>query len=175
MADVPFSLFPALGAAPADGDIFLITDVSTGLSVSVTYADLKAGISVVETDTLDSVVSRGATTSVKPSFNGGAIMGGPLTINDKLAENTGTTPAGTTPAISQANGIIQEWVLSGNSSPTDGLSDGQSVVLLIDDGAAYAITWPSVVWDSGSAPTLKTSGYTRVVLYKVGSTLRGAY
>jgi hypothetical protein len=83
--------------------------------------------------------------------------------------------SGTTPALDPANGTIQTWTLSGNSTPTDSLEAGQSLTLLIDDGTAYTITWPSVTWltDSATAPTLKTSGYTTVELLKVGSTLYG--
>jgi hypothetical protein len=84
--------------------------------------------------------------------------------------------SGTTPSISVANGTILTWTLTANSSPTDGLSAGQSVLLEIDDGTAYTITWPSVTWktNGGSPPTLKTTGITSIVLYKVGSVLYGA-
>jgi hypothetical protein len=84
---------------------------------------------------------------------------------------------GTAPALDPANGTIQTWTLSGNSSPTDSLAAGESMTLMIDDGTAYAITWPSVTWLvlGGSAPTLATTGYTLVVLWKVGSALYGRY
>ena len=83
---------------------------------------------------------------------------------------------GTTPAMSVANGTVQTWTLSGNSTPTSSLTTGQSVTLMVDDGTAYTITWPSVTWktDSGTAPTLNTSGYTAIVLWNVGGTLYGA-
>jgi hypothetical protein len=83
--------------------------------------------------------------------------------------------SGTTPALSTAAGTIKTWTLSGNSTPTDSLSSGESVTLYIDDGAAHTITWPSVTWmnTGGTAPTLATSGYTVIVLSKVGSTLYG--
>lgn len=84
--------------------------------------------------------------------------------------------SGTTPALDPANGTVQTWTLSGNSTPTDSLTTGQFLTLMIDDGTAYTITWPSVTWksDSGTAPTLNTTGYTAVQLWKVGSTLYGA-
>ena len=83
---------------------------------------------------------------------------------------------GTTPALNPSNGTIQTWTLSGNSSPTDSLAAGESMTLMIDDGTAFTITWPSVTWktDGGFAPTLLTSGLTAIVLWKVGSTLYGA-
>lgn len=82
---------------------------------------------------------------------------------------------GTTPALDPANGTIQTWTLSANSTPTDSLSDGESITLMIDDGTAYTITWPTITWVGGSAPTLATTGYTVVVIWKVGSTLYGKY
>ena len=45
----------------------------------------------------------------------------------------------------------------------------------IDDGSSYTITWPSVNWVGGVAPTLPTSGYGIVELWKVGSQLYGAF
>jgi len=47
---------------------------------------------------------------------------------------------------------------------------------MIDDGSAYTVTWPTITWvnNAGAAPTLATSGYTVVAMWKVGSTLYGA-
>jgi hypothetical protein len=84
--------------------------------------------------------------------------------------------SGTTPALNPNNGTIQTWTLTANSTPTDGLAAGESMTLLVDDGAAYSIAWPTITWKTnfGSAPTLLTSGLTVIVLWKVGSTLYGA-
>src|SRR6056300_48950 len=84
---------------------------------------------------------------------------------------------GTTPAIAATNGNIQTWTLSGNSTPTDSLNAGESITLMIDDGSAYTITWTSLVdqWIGGSAPTLATTGYTVVELWKVSTTVYAAY
>jgi len=84
--------------------------------------------------------------------------------------------SGTTPALDPDNGSIQTWTLSGNSTPTDSLSAGESITLMVNDGTAYTITWPTMTWvnNAGAAPTLATSGYTVVVLWKVSTTLYGA-
>ena len=83
---------------------------------------------------------------------------------------------GTTPAIDPANGGLQTWTLSGASTPTDSLADGESVTIMIDDGATAAITWPTTTWvnNAAAAPTLAATGYTVVVLWKVSTTLYGA-
>lgn len=83
--------------------------------------------------------------------------------------------SGTTPALDPANGTIQTWTLTANSTPTNSLVAGQSLILMIADGTAYTITWPSVTWVGGSAPTLATSGYTVVSLWYVGTTLYGSH
>jgi hypothetical protein len=86
---------------------------------------------------------------------------------------------GTTPALSPTNGSIQTWTLSANSTPTAGTwAAGQSITFMIDDGTAYTIDWTSVAvtWktEGGNAPALETTGFTPIVLWKVGSTVYGA-
>jgi hypothetical protein len=79
--------------------------------------------------------------------------------------------------LNPANGTIQTWTLGASRSPTaTGFSAGQSMTLMVDDGTAYTITWPSVTWvnNAGAAPTLATSGYTVIALWKVSTTLYGA-
>lgn len=82
---------------------------------------------------------------------------------------------GTTPALDDFNGTIQTWVLTANSAPTYALADGQSMSLWVDDGTGFTITWPTITWAAGVAPTLKTTGYTFINLVKIGSTLYGFY
>lgn len=80
-------------------------------------------------------------------------------------------------SIDPANGTVQTKTLAANTTFTDALASGQSIILGIDDGSAYTVTWPTITWTTNpaSAPTLATSGYTWVVLWKVGSTLYGKY
>lgn len=79
--------------------------------------------------------------------------------------------------IDPAVGGIQLWTLGGNRTPTaTNFAEGQSVTLLVDDGTAYTINWATigVTWlDDAAAPTLQTSGYTIIELFKVGSTVYG--
>ncbi len=94
--------------------------------------------------------------------------------DDPLVETVGAL-TGTTPVLSHAAGTILTWTLSANSTPTDGLAAGQSLTLLVDDGTAFTITWPTITWINGSAPVLATSGNTVITLFKVGAALYGAY
>lgn len=89
------------------------------------------------------------------------------------------TITGTTPAISPDNGSVQLWTLAGNSTPNEGTwVAGQAITLMIKDGSAYTINWGTldVKWanNGGSAPTLATSGYTVIALWKVSTTVYGA-
>jgi len=114
-----------------------------------------------------------------------ATLGGTQTLTNKTLSAPTVTGAiietvyavtGTTPALEPANGSIQTWTLTANSTPTDSIAAGESITLMIDDGTAYTITWPTITWvnNAGAAPTLATTGYTVIALWKVSTTLYGA-
>ena len=98
-----------------------------------------------------------------------------LSISSDIVEGVFTL-SGTSVALNPVNGTIQTHTLSGATTYTDAFSSGQSITLMIDDGTAYTITWPTMTWvnNAGVAPTLATTGYTVVSLWKVSSTLYGA-
>jgi hypothetical protein len=100
-------------------------------------------------------------------------------LNDGYTEDVFAVSDGATVDLDPNNGSIQTWTLGDNRTPGQAnWSAGQSITLLIDDGSAYAITWStlSVVWktDGGVAPTLNTTGFTVIVLWKVSTTIYGA-
>jgi hypothetical protein len=81
-------------------------------------------------------------------------------------------------ALSPQNGTIQTWTLGASRTPTAGTwNAGESMTLMINDGTAYTVTWTTlaVTWVGGTAPTLATTGYTVIELWKVGTTIYGAY
>ena len=78
-------------------------------------------------------------------------------------------------AIDPDNGTIQYKTLASNTTFTETLTDGQYVTLMIDDGSAYTVTWPTTTWVGGSAPTLETTGYNVIALWQVNGTLYGAF
>ena len=98
------------------------------------------------------------------------------TIVEDVYAWTATTGAVTT-ELEPANGSIQTVTLTGSiTSLTDNIAAGEAITLMIDDGTAYAITWPTTTWvnNAGAAPTLATDAVTVIALWKVSTTLYGA-
>jgi len=99
---------------------------------------------------------------------------GSNTVIDNYKEKIFTL-TGTAPSLDPSNGPIQTWILTGNSTPGHSFASGQSLTLLIDDGAGFSITWPSVVWktDGGTPPKLNATGFTNIQLWMVANILFG--
>ena len=78
--------------------------------------------------------------------------------------------------INPANGTVQTKTLAANTTFTESIADGQSVVLMLNT-STYTVTWPTTTWintsGTGSAPTLKASATNTVVLWQVGGVLYG--
>lgn len=99
-------------------------------------------------------------------------------ITGAIKEDVYTIVDGAGFVIDPTNGSIQEITLGANRTPTVANFDsGESVTLKVADGTAYAITWSTigVVWMYGTAPTLATTGWSWIELWKVGSTVYGAH
>jgi len=137
-----------------------ILDGVTATAVELNYVD---GVTSAIQTQLDAKAPTESPTLTAASFTG------------SITEETGTMPTGTTPAIDPANGTVQEWSLTGNSDPTYNLADGEFVELLIQDGTAYTITWPTTTWltDGATAPVLSLTSVTPVLVQKVGATIYG--
>lgn len=104
-------------------------------------------------------------------------VSGNFKLTGSINENVFTISDGAAVDLDPNNGTIQVWTLGASRSPTaTNFAAGQSITLMVDDGSAYTITWPSVTWrnNAGVAPTLATTGYTVIALWKVSTTLYGA-
>jgi hypothetical protein len=174
-ANSPTLVTPALGT-PSSATL----TNATGLPISSGVSGLATGVATflatpssanMAAMLTDETGSGANVFATAPSLSG-------VTLNDGYTEEIFAV-TGTTPALSPTNGSIQTWTLTGNSTPTQGTwANGQSMTLQIDDGTAFTVTWTSlaVTWktDSGSAPTLNTTGVTVIVLWEVGSVIYGA-
>ena len=84
--------------------------------------------------------------------------------------------------VDPGNGSIQLITLGASRTPkATNFAAGESMLLMVNDGTAYTLTWtdttwgPSgVIWVGGSAPALATTGYTVIEFWKVGSQVYGA-
>ena len=99
-------------------------------------------------------------------------------VTGTILEDVYTITDGAAFEIDPGNGSVQLITLGASRTPAaTNFAAGESVTLMVADGTAYTITWTTVgvVWVGGSAPTLATTGYTVIELWKVGSTIYGAY
>ncbi len=127
-----------------------------------------------------------ATTVTLPTTGTLATLAGTETFTNKTLTGYKETVFGITDGaafeIDPANGTIQTITLGASRTPkATNFAAGQSVTLMVADGTAYTITWTDatfgekgVVWVGGSAPTLATTGYTVIELWKVGTQVYGA-
>jgi len=76
-------------------------------------------------------------------------------------------------ALDPANGNVQTKTMAANTTFTDSLTTGESMVLVLSGGDTYTATYPTMTWAGGSAPTLTSDD--ALVFWKIGSTLYGAY
>lgn len=110
----------------------------------------------------------------------GADSGGAWTnpvITGTITEDVFAITDGASVAINPEDGSIQTWTLGANRTPTITMVAGQSVTLMIADGTAYTVNWSSIapVWSGGSAPTLPTTGYAVIEVWKVGGVIYMAH
>lgn len=101
-----------------------------------------------------------------------------------ITEDIFTITDGAAFEIDPSNGGIQLITLGASRTPkATNFAAGESITLMVDDGSTYTLTWTDatfggsgVVWktDNGNAPTLNTTGYTVIVLWKVSTQVYGA-
>lgn len=159
----------------SQAELTKLAGIATGAEVNVN-ADWNAGsgdAQILNKPTLGTIAALAA-----PS---GTVVGttDTQTLTNKtlgdLKETVYTISDGSGVDLDPANGPIQVWTLGASRSPTaTNFAAGESMMLMVADGTAYTVTWPSVTWVGGSAPTLATTGYTVVELWKVSTTLYGA-
>jgi hypothetical protein len=111
----------------------------------------------------------------------GGTFTGSVTFEDAINENVFAITDAASPVLEPNNGMIQTWTLntgsiSGDRTPSNSIAAGQSMLLMVDDGdGSDAITWPSTTWVGGSSPSLATSGWTVIEIWKVGGTIYAAH
>lgn len=111
-------------------------------------------------------------------------FGGDVQFKKAIVEEVYTIADGAAFEVDPSNGTIQLITLGASRTPkATNFAAGESITLMVDDGSAYTITWTDATWGGsgvvwmtggGTAPTLNTSGYTTIVLWKVSTQVYGA-
>lgn len=173
--DLVDALFAAAGTGTSVG-----LNVGAGKTIAVagtlaltgTMTANGATLSATELSYLDTVSS-----NIQTQLNAKAGTASPTFTGDATFANVVETVynlSGT--AIDASNGNIQYKTIGGNTTFTDSLNTGESVILRLASASSYTITWPTVTWikvGGSAAPTLTASDV--LVFWKEGSTLYGAY
>jgi hypothetical protein len=147
---------------------------ATGLPISTGVSGLGTGVATF----LATPSSANLASAVTDETGSGSLVFGtaPALSNPTVTAYTETVYALSGTAIDPANGTIQTKTLGANTTFTESLADGQSVVLMLNP-STYTVTWPTMTWinvaGSGTAPTLEASSTNVVVIWQVGSTVYG--
>ena len=149
--------------------------IELGHASDTTLSRSAAGVLAVEGVVIPSISSTSTLTNktlTDPAIIG-TILEDIFTITDAAAFE-----------IDPSNGSIQLITLGASRTPKcTNMVAGEAVTLMIDDGTAYTITWTDATWgtggvvwktNAGAAPTLNTTGYTVIVLWKVSTQVYGA-
>jgi len=143
------------------------SSVSLKHSGSAKLATTSTGVSVTGTCAATSL--SGALTASTGTFTGSVVF------EDAINENVFAITDASSVALDPDNGMVQTWTLGANRTATDSLTTGQSMLLIVTASSSnYTLTWPTMKWNGGSAPTLGGANATAIELFKVGSQLYGA-
>lgn len=162
---------------PTDGNV-IVGDGTTWVAESGATARTSLGLGTAATMTGPSGTLVGTTDTQTLS---GKTLTDPAIIG-AIAEDVFTLTDGAAFEIDPGNGSIQLVTLGANRTPKGtNFSAGESVTLMVLDGSTYTLTWTDttfgtsgVVWVGETAPSLDTTKYTVIELWKVGGQVYGA-
>jgi len=165
-----------------DDAISLAADSSVTLkhSASAKLATTSTGVNVTGTCAATSFTGDGSALSPAPADTtkmplAGGTFTGSVVFEDAINENIFAITDASSVALDPDNGMVQTWTLGANRTATDSLTTGQSMLLIVTASSSnYTLTWPTMKWRGGSAPTLGGANATAIEIFKVGSQLYGA-
>ena len=183
----------------ASGDFFPVVQASGVTNKSVQVGALDQRYFIVASgnfaqSTANTALASGNAALTVAASKGDVTLAGIQTLTNKTLtdpaiigttlEDIFTITDGAAFEVDPGNGSIQLITLGASRTPKcTNMVAGESVTLMVDDGTAYTITWTDATWgaggvvwktNAGAAPTLNTTGYTVIVLWKVSTQVYGA-
>ena len=148
----------------------LVTTPPTPQQLATKWSEISSNYNA----NIDPVFS--AVDSTKMPLAGGTFTGS-VTFEDAINENVYSITDGASVDLDPDNGTIQTWGLATASrTATESFTSGQSMLLNVLLIGSYTITFPTITWVGGTAPTLATGAVSNFIeLWKSGSVLYGAY
>jgi hypothetical protein len=156
-----------------DGTV--VGSIGTFNGAHIYFAGSNTGLKP-ENNVIYATTSSGSATDNTTDIGASSYRFKDLYLSGGVVENTTTVSYAASIALTYNNGSIQTVTLTGNVTFTDSLADGESIVLMLNAGASYTVTFPTMTWVSSggnAAPTLTAND--TLVFWKIGSTLYGAY
>jgi hypothetical protein len=152
------------GTVTSSGNLTLggsLSDINLTSQVTGTLPVANGGTGVTSSTGTGSVVLSSAPTITSLALDGA--------YSEEVYALSGT-------ALDPANGTLQTKTLAANTTFTESLTSGESMILMLGAGASYTVTWPTITWVTSAgnvAPTLTAND--TLVFWKISTTLYGAY
>jgi len=159
------------GVTAIGSGVIVNADISASAEIAVSKLADGAARQVLQTD----AAGTGVEWTDNLALPGTLSVTGETTLKE-IKETTYTLGTSGSIALNPSNGSIQSSVLAGAPTFTDSLEAGQTIVLMLENGASYTVTWPTITWVTSAgnaAPTLTAKD--TLVFWKVSTTLYGAY
>lgn len=135
------------------------TNVTATISVYENVVDTAGATTVAQQAAIDAVAAKDLAEAALGTTTNPVITG---SITEDVYTLAGTD-------IDPANGSVQTKTLSANTTFTESLTTGQSVTLILTGGDTYTVTYPTVTYIDGAAPTLTADD--TLVFFKIGTEL----
>lgn len=168
------------GVTAIGSGVIVNADISSSAEIAVSKLANGTARQLLQTDSAGTGVEFASNIDVPGTLDvtGATTLDSTLSVTGQttLAEIKEATSTLTGTDLDPDAGSVQIKTLAANTTFTESLEDGQSLVLHLINGASYTVTWPTITWVTSSgntAPTLTANDV--LVFWQLSTTLYGAY
>ena len=168
------------GVTAIGAGVIVNADISSSAEIAVSKLADGSAYQLLQTDSAGTGVEWASNIDVPGTLDvtGATTLDSTLSITGQttLAEIKEATSTLTGTDLDPDAGSVQIKTLAANTTFTESLEDGQSLVLHLVNGSSYTVTWPTITWVTSSgntAPTLTANDV--LVFWQLSTTLYGAY